>query len=357
MKKVAVILVNYLDYAEKFLADCRDGLRNQDFSEKFCVYIVDNASTPETVAYLSANFPEASVIPRPDGNYCAALNAGIKQGIADGCEYFVSLNLDTSLDKSWLRELVAAAENAPDCGIVQSKILLFPASEEEKKDPKINTLGNLIQFLGFGFTTAYKEASSAHSSTETAELPGYASGCSVLMKKDMLDTIGLFDEEYHMYHDDLEMSWRARLAGYKILIAPKSIVFHKYEFSRSSRMAYYMERNRYLALLQYYDWRTIVLFLPMIAFMEAGMAVYSLKNSWFDKRLEIYRYLLTGKTWAHVRESRLALSKIRRKSDKTIIAGFAGRIEFQEIANPLLDRVANPLMDAYFRLAKKIISW
>lgn len=357
MKKVAVILVNYRDYAEKFLADCRDGLRQQDFSGAFSVYIVDNASTPETVAYLKENFPEAKIIPRSDGNYCAALNAGIKEGMKDGCEYFVSLNLDTSLDKAWLRELVVAAEADQECGLVQSKILLFPKNEEEKNDPKINTLGNLIHYLGFGFTTAYKELCSSHAGTEIKELPGYASGCAVLMKKDMLDKIGLFDEEYYMYHDDLEMSWRARLAGYKILLAPKSIVFHKYEFSRSSRMAYYMERNRYLALLQYYDWRTVVLFLPMIAFMEAGMALYSLKNGWFDKRLEIYRYLLTGKTWAHVRDSRQSLSKIRQKSDKSIIDGFTGRIEFQEIANPLLDRVGNPIMDGYFRLAKKIISW
>ena len=357
MKKVAVILVNYKDYAQKFLADCKQSLRAQKFPEKFFIYIIDNASSAESLDYLRQNFPEARVIPRPDGNYCAALNAGIKAGTEDGCEYFVSLNLDVALDPFWLKELVAVADGFPDCGIVQSKILLFPKNEEEEENPKINTLGNHIHYLGFGFTSAYGEFNSGHVGLKPHELSGYASGCAVLMKKEMLDRIGLFDEEYYMYHDDLEMSWRARLAGYKIFLAPQSIVFHKYEFSRSSRMAFYMERNRYLAIFQYYDWQTIAVILPMLAIMELGMIIYSLKNGWFDKRLGIYRYFLSGKTWSHIREQRSALAKIRKISDKTIIAGFRGKIEFQEIGNPLLDKVGNPLMAIYFRLAKIIIFW
>jgi len=357
MKQVAVILVNYKDYAERFLADCKDGLRKQKFSGKVKIYCIDNSSSSESLDYLKTNFPEAVIIPREDGNYCAALNAGIKAGMADGCEYFVSLNLDVSLDERWLQELVSTAENFPECGIVQSKILLFPRNEAEKLDPKINTLGNVFHYLGFGFTSFYNQPSSRFTETESVQIKGYASGCSILIKKEVFEKIGLFNEEFYMYHDDLEFCWRAKLAGFTILLAPQSLVYHKYEFSRSTKMVYFMERNRYLTLFEYYDWKTIAVFLPMLAIMEFGQLFFALKNNWLDKRFEMYRYFLTGSTWTLIQKARIHLSKIRKIKDCDIIKDFESQIKFQEVANPLLDKVANPIMAVYFHLAKKIIIW
>ena len=68
-------------------------------------------------------------------------------------------------------------------------------------------------------------------------------GSSFAVKKAVLDKIGGYNEEYYMYHDDLEMGWKAKLAGYKIVLAPKSVCYHKYGFSRSIKMVYYMKRT------------------------------------------------------------------------------------------------------------------
>jgi hypothetical protein len=358
MKKVGVIIVNYREYAEKFLAECRDSLRTQSFPrEQTIIYIIDNATTAETQKYLKTNFPEAKIIPREDGNYSAANKAGLQAAIQDGCELFVQVNMDVKMNVHWLRELVIAVESDEKIGLAQSKILLYPRNEAETKDPLINTLGNKMHFLGFGYTDGYGEKNSAHLDRELKEIQGYASGCSVIIKKALLDKIGLPDEEYYMYHDDIELSWRAKLAGYRIVLAPKSIIYHKYEFKRSVLMVYYMERNRYLAIFSFYRLPTISLIFPALIIMDCGMLLFSLINGWFPSKCKAYLYFLKSSTWKHIVDVRRTIKKNRRRKDSTIVKSFSGKILFQEIKNPLLKYIANPIFDCYWRAAKKILFW
>lgn len=356
MKKVGIILVNYKDYAEKFLSECRDSLRKQTY-KNFVVYIVDNASSPETVAYLHKEFPEAVIIPRKDGNYAAANNAGIERASSDGSEYLVIVNMDVKLDPLWLEELVIAFESQENVAFAQSLLLLYPTTKEEWENPKINSLGNLNNFLGFGFTKGYQVPVKDVSLFDTLEIKGYASGCSFITSREVIEKIGGYDEEYYMYHDDLEMSWRAKLAGYKIILVPKSIVYHKYEFARSVRMLYYMERNRFLAILSYYRWPTLILFMPALIFMELGMWMYSILNGWFFTKVKVEWYFNQPKTWKHIFEVRKKIREIRKISDKEILKNFWGKVEFQEIANPLLKYIANPILNTYFKLIRYLIVW
>jgi len=119
-KKTAIVLVNYKDYVNRFLAECRDSLRSQNYlKDLFAVYIVDNASSSESRKYISEAYPEAIIVPRSDGNYSAANNAGIKKGVEDGCEYFVIANMDTKFHVDWLAELIKALESGDNIGLVQ----------------------------------------------------------------------------------------------------------------------------------------------------------------------------------------------------------------------------------------------
>ena len=225
MKKTGIILINYKDYAKKFLEECRDSLYSQSYpKEDFKVYIVDNSSSKESREYLKKTYPEATIIPRPDGNYAAANNEGILRAIKDSCSYFVIANMDTKFDENWLSELVKAVKENPEAGMIQSKVLLYP-KDGDLNYPKINTIGNIIHYLGFGFTSSYKLADKK---IEGYPEIIYASGCSFIVSKKVLDKIGAYDENYYMYHDDTEMGLKARLAGYKNLLAPRSIVYHKY---------------------------------------------------------------------------------------------------------------------------------
>ncbi|OGF25908.1 hypothetical protein A2331_06395 [Candidatus Falkowbacteria bacterium RIFOXYB2_FULL_34_18] len=353
---VGIIIINYKDYANRFLADCRDSLRTQSFQEeKVRFYIVDNASSKESRNSLKDNFQEAVILPRSDGNYAAANKLGVETALGDGCNYIVIANMDTVFDKNWLRELILAVDSDDRIGVVQSKMLLYPKIEEEKKHPKINSIGNVIHFLGFGFTSGYKEADREIGGLP--EISGYASGCSFIIKKEVLERIGNYDEEYYMYHDDIEMSWRVKLAGYKIVLAPKSIMYHKYEFSRSVRMLYYMERNRNLIMFHYYRLPTLLLILPMMMVMEAGMILYSIPGKWFLTKMKAIGYFLRPVTWMKITRKRRKINALRRVTDREIIKNFASRIIFQEIENPVLKYIANPIMDLYWQMVKYIIVW
>ncbi len=353
-KKVGIILINYKDYAERFLAPCRDSLRQQNYpSELTKIYIVDNASTPESLKYLKDNYPEASVLARNDGNYAAANNLGFKQAREDDCKYLVAANMDTEMAADWLSELVLALENNSAAGLAQSKILLFPKTEEEKKQPRINSLGNIIHFLGFGFTSSYGE--SDHDILGYPEIKGYASGCSFIIRAEVLEKIGGYSEEYYMYHDDLEISLKVKLAGYKIILAPRSVIYHKYEFKRSTKMIYYMERNRYLTLMTFYPLSLIILIgLPGVI-MDIGMLFFSLINGWFREELKIYGYFFSFKNYAKIQEARSRISAFQATPFSSLAKDFAGKIEFQEIANPILKYIVNPLFNAYWQVVKKII--
>lgn len=353
-KKVGLVLVNYRDYASRFLADCRDSLRCQDYPASFTkIYIVDNASTPQSEKYLRDNFPEAKIIIRSDGNYAAANNLGFSQAINDGCQYIVTVNMDTVAQPGWLSALVSALDDNPEAAIAQSKILLFPLSGDKSLPLKINSWGNIFNFLGFGFAGGYGQPDKVIEGYPM--ISGYASGCSFIMRASVWQKIGGYNEDFYMYHDDTEISLKARLAGYSILLAPNSVIYHKYEFNRSIRMLYYIERNRLLIIAIFYPIFSIILLLPALLFMQLGLLAYAIFGGWPKTALRVYGYFFLPSSYVKIYKQRRQIRLFRRISFKNLAAGFSGRIEFQEINNPLLQFIVNPILSFYWWLVKRII--
>jgi len=351
---VGIILVGYQDYANRFLKECWESLEKQSYpAEFFQVYLVDNCPL-ENGKYVKENFPRIHYLSRSDGNYTAANNLGAQQAIKDGCEYLVMANMDTVFDRYWLEELVKAIEKKEEVGIAQSKVLLYPRSSAEKKEPIVNSWGNRLHFLGFGYTEGYKEKD-----REISGFPeiGYASGCSFIISQKTFWQIKGYDEEYWMYHDDVEISWKVKLLGLKIVLAPRSVVFHKYEFSRSIRMVYYMERNRYLAMFHFYKGKTILLLIPAMLIMEGGMLVFSVIGGWLGAKLKADFYFCRPDVWKRIRAKRKFVAKIRKVSDRQITKDFSGKVLFQEIDNPLLKYIGNPFLNFYWKIVKLFIFW
>lgn len=354
MKKVGIILINYKDYARKYLKACRDTLRLQSYLD-FQVYIIDNASSDDTLSYLKNTYPEAIILPRTDGNYCAANNLGMKRAIGDGCQYLVAANMDTEFEIDWLKELVIALNNNSQVGVVQSLIMLYPRNEEERLNPRINTTGNLIHFLFFGFTNNYNLKKSEAVFTSTYPEIDYASGCSFIIRQEIFTEIGGYNEDYYMYHDDLDISLKTRLAGYKVVLAPKSVMWHKYEFERSVKMLYYMERNRVISFFSFYPIYIFILLSPFLFFMSVGMTFFSMMNGWFITKLKVTTYFFKPAAWQLISRNRQHYHKLSKQSFKRIASSFVGKIEFQEINNPILEHFVNPVFNFYWQLIKKII--
>lgn len=353
MAKVGIILINYKDYAKKYLAACRASLLRQTYPD-FRIYLIDNSSSTESLSYLKELYPEAIILPREDGNYCAANNLGMERAILDGCEYLVAANMDTEFEPDWLKHLVLALENNKDAGIAQSLILLYPKNEVEKNNPKINTTGNLIHFLFFGFTNNYNIDKEKVEIEEYSEII-YASGCSFIIRAEVFREIGGYDENLYMYHDDLDISLKTKLTGRRVIIAPQSIVWHKYEFERSVRMLYYMERNRMLTFFSFYPVKTIILLLPVFLLMSLGMTLFSLKSGWLGTKIKVDWYFLKPVAWKLIRDNRKKYQSLDKNGFSKISQSFLGKINFQEIDNPILKYFVNPTFNLYWWLIKKII--
>jgi len=357
-QKVGIILVNYKDYARQYLQVCRDSLYNQAYPKELVnIYIVDNASSPESDNYLRTIFPEAKILPRLDGNYTAANNLGCQCAIADGCEYLVLVNMDTEMAVNWLNELIMGLTSEPNVGIAQSKILLCPSSglslANKESNLRINSLGNVINFLGFGYTSAYGQPD--RELTGYPEIKGYASGCSLAIKKEVFLKVGGYNEEYYMYHDDLEISLKVRLAGYKIILAPQSIIYHKYQFSRSIKMIYYMERNRYLTLAIFYPFRLLWLIALPGLIMDIGLLFFSIVKGWFKEERQVYGYFCQRANYNKIIKERQKIKTWQVVPFLQIAQDFSGKIEFQEIANPILKYLVNPIFNFYWQFIKKFI--
>jgi len=351
--KIGIILINYKDYAKRFLADCRGSLRLLNYpKERFSVYIVDNASTPESESYLKAEYPEAIVLPSAvNTGWAGGNNVGIARALADGCDDIVYLNMDVIAEREWLRELVLAAYSDQKIGIVQSKILLHPI----KDIPRINSLGNDIHFLMFGFCHGYGEPDS-DIDLSIKDIP-YASGSSMYVKGEVIKKIGMCDESFFMYHDDFDFCARARLAGFRLVIAPASRIWHKYEFNRSVRQVYFIERNRLICLLYFYKWPTLALIFPALLAYELGILLFSIKNGYAKAKLASWGFFLNRKNLKKIMNKRREIQKSRLLSDKEMSSNFVGAVGFQEIQNPLNKYFANPVFGVYWYLAKHFLFW
>jgi GT2 family glycosyltransferase len=363
-KKIAIILLNYKDYAEKYLNDCINSLRKQDYAGGIRIFIVDNETSEKSYNYLKQNAPEAEIIrnEKNDG-FAKGNNDAIKIALAGGFDYIVLFNLDTVIEKNCVSEMVKAAElttqsqpcqgSRNEVGAVQARLMLWPEKE------KVNSIGNAIHFLGFGYCEGNGEKYYNNPSRPPCQGGSeicYPSGAAVLFRAAALKKIGLFDEEFWMYNEDEDIGWRFWLAGYKCVLAPNAVACHKYEFSRSVKKFYWLERNRLLCIFKNYKLRTLILILPALLIMEIGLFIFSLKSGWFREKIRVYKYFFSPASWRYILKTRKEAQALRKAKDRDIIKMFSGKIMYQEInSGPLA--FANIIFNIYWKIIRLFIVW
>jgi len=330
---VSVVIVTY--NSKEDLVECIPSLVNQDYPD-FEVIVVDNNSIDDTRGFVENNFPFIRVAKNKE-NYGPAKGYNIGISASKG-RYVVLLNPDTIVEKEWLSELVRVMEEDEDVAACQSKILLH------SKPNIINTEGNEVNYLGFTWCRNYgKENKKDGEIQETLGL----SVCSAILRRDVLEEVGLFDEDFFMYLDDTDLGLRMYLRGYKVVCNPKSVVYHKYKFEPGKKKFYYLERNRLLVLLKIYDAARLLRILPIFVFMEAGLLVMSLFQGWFKAKLESYAWIIWN--WRLVRSKRQSMPKGKRYMHR-ILNMMSPAVTFEEIQNPVLEKFVNPLLTVYYRL-------
>jgi GT2 family glycosyltransferase len=200
--------------------DCITSLKRIEYSN-YHILVVDNGSTDGSVVGIKAAFPDIRLLETHENlGFAGGNNRGIKLALEDGADYVLLLNNDTEVDSNFLSELVKAAESSQGVGIVGSKIYYY-------SEPKqLWFAGGRINFYT-GDTHHIGERELDEGKYDRIGDTGYVSGCSMLIKRKVLEDIGTLDETFFLYYEDSDFCARARRHGYRIVYAPASVVWHK----------------------------------------------------------------------------------------------------------------------------------
>jgi len=216
--------------------ECLKTLASLDYSN-YRPLIVDNGSTDGSLGVIKAVFPVAEVIANKDNlGFARANNIGIEHALQQGADYILLLNNDTLVDKRLLTELVAVGESDPKIGMLAPKIYYHgggrcpqPCPELRRRAAEGGRLWSAgaqwrrfpprVTIIGFG-----REDGPAYSFQREVD---YATGCAMLVKREVFERAGMFDPAFFMYHEDYDFSARVRRGGYRIVYVPQAVMWHK----------------------------------------------------------------------------------------------------------------------------------
>ena len=222
--KVFIVLVNYNGWENT--KECLKSLEKVEYSN-FETIVIDNNSDEKIEL---SEFKVKQIFNDKNLGFAGGCNVGIKEAAKRGASYVLLLNNDTVVDKSFLTELVKTAEANKKIGVLGSVIY-------EYKSKKIHSAGGKINWL---YTKGHHISSISTISTN------YVTGACLLIKKEVVEKIGLMNEDYFLYFEDVDWCLKARQAGYKCLVEPKSVIWHKVSSStvaESFSYIYYHTRN------------------------------------------------------------------------------------------------------------------
>ena len=251
-----VVIVCYNEM--QFLDGCLTALLRQDYPGQYEVILVDNASTDGSVEFVRTQFPTVRLI-EPGENLGFARGNNYGAQFATG-EVIAFLNCDTRVaDPAWLRELVRPLVADASIGLTTSKIVLMDQPD------RTNACGLDVSLSGIATCRHYGRPSASVVEDEDVAA---ASGGAFAVRAVLFHELGGFDRNIFIYQEDTDLSWRAGLAGYRCVLAARSVVAHSYTFKLPPKKARDIERTRYLMLAKNMSVLTLLALLPLLILSE-----------------------------------------------------------------------------------------
>lgn len=344
--KIAVLLLGYND--EQNLPEALASVLAQSYANFELIYI-DNASTDNSLALVKTNYPQLRIIAEEKNlGYAGAYAKTLEQIFQTDFDAAVLLNSDVVVDANWLQELVTSAFANEKIALAQPKIFLWNENKH-----LANTFGNHINYLGFGFCGHYKQPDDA-SFAQDQEIVS-ASGASLLIKKTAFAKIGNLDANFFAYLEDQDLSWRALMQDWRIVLSAKSKMWHKYVFQKNARnhwKFFTLERNRLFFLFKNFSTKTLLLLAPMFFVMEIGILADSLTKGYFGDKIRAYGAFFTN--FDTIYQLRQKAQKARQLPDRELFLRLSPTVNFEEIDSLGL-QIANILLKTYYEIVKPFI--
>lgn len=227
---LSVIIPHY--NGARYLPPCFNALRAQTYPH-LEIILVDNGSTDESLELTRRDFPEVKILETGQNLGYAAVNFALAHAQGD---IIIPLNNDTEVAPGWAQALVNALQAYPDAGVVASKMLLF-----DRRDT-LHSAGDGFGTNGIPINRGVWQKDWGQFDADTYIFG--ACGGAAAYRRTMLADIGFFDEDYFMYLEDVDLNWRAQMAGYRAVFAPDAVVYHHLSASGGGVIAsYYTGRN------------------------------------------------------------------------------------------------------------------
>jgi GT2 family glycosyltransferase len=301
--------------------------------------VVNNGSEAPEIGH-AADLEFVRVLsPGENLGFAAGSNLGAES--ASG-ELLFFLNPDTVVQPGAIATLVEALTG--EVAIAMPRLLLYDRPDT------LNSAGCAIHISGMAWSARY--GAPAASLTEPIEIT-YANGSVLAIRRDEFDRLGGFTPELFLYHEDLELGWRARMRGRRVVLDARADVLHDYAHGRNPRKNYFMERNRLIFVSTAYSARLLLLLAPVLLSAELGLTAVAVREGWFRDKAAGWGWCVRNAGW--IRRHRRRLQRERVLRDRELARFLTPVVDPQMISVPGLVRAMNPLLRGYWAAVRRLL--
>ena len=336
---VSIIILNY--NAGDFLEECISSIESSNY-DNYEIILVDNNSHDQSHLKCKKRFPKIKLIQNSTNlGYCEGNNVGIRNSKG---EFIIILNPDTIIDHSCISNLILA-HNENGNGLYQPKICWL------RDKTTILSTGNFIQLFGFGFA---RDKGLKNENYSKIEKIGYPSGTCIFTSMEIMKKLCMFDPFIFLYHDDLDLGWRAQQLGIDSFFVPSAIVYHEesYNLRWSAKKFYWLERNRKYCLLTHYSKETYKKIIPYLVLIDILVWLFYLMKGFPIAKLKAEIDIWKNKK--KIQSRCLEIKKSRIRSDKEIMKDFSDNIWIpKSLGNDFQGRIFNKIIQNLAKKARK----
>ena len=340
---VSIIILNY--NAGQLLLDCVESIMQTNYGN-FEVIVVDNASRDESHRKCKDFFENIRLIENGKNlGYCAGNNVGIKNAKGD---FIVILNPDTTVEPDWLSELIIMYNK-------YGEALYQPKHLSLKNKSVFMSAGNMMNVFGFGY--AREKGRKDINQYNVVEQIGYASGTCLFAPSSVFKKVGLLDPFIFLYHDDLDLGWRAAQLGIKSYYVPTSVIYHaeSYMLGWSSEKFFWLERNRKYCLQTHYSKDTYSKIHSTLMLVDLLVWLFYLSKGFLGAKIKAELDL--RKNRKKIADRYEYLEHLKKISDKDLIMNLPDVMHIpSNVTGKNTNSIFNKLIKRLSQRAKKSIS-